>query len=307
MVIERITRILAPNPSPLTLEGTNTYFIDAGKGEAIVIDPGPDIPAHIDAIEAEAKKRRLKIVAIMLTHGHPDHAPAAEPLKRRTGARVFAHQNLKLPYDEACSDEERIIVGDIAVVPVDAPGHSNDHLVFWVASERALFTGDVILGRGTVVIAPPSGEMRPYQATLERLRDEFSEAAVIYGGHGDPVTDPAAKINEYIAHRVARERQVVEALTSGPQTIPELVKSIYATANPVVWPAAARQIMAYLIALEREGKVRSAEVCRPLNDFESTVLNPDLGAILEDGELEFVRTELALDDLPELRVYELTS
>jgi glyoxylase-like metal-dependent hydrolase (beta-lactamase superfamily II) len=304
MVIERTTRILAPNPSPLTLEGTNTYLIDAGKGEGIVVDPGPNITVHLDAIEAEARNRQLRITAILVTHGHPDHAPAAEPLKKRTGARIFGHPDLNIPFDEACVDAERIPIGEIAIMPIDAPGHSNDHLVFWLASERALFTGDVILGRGTVVIAPPFGDMRQYQDTLQRLRDEFDEAKVIYGGHGDAVHDPVAKIDEYIAHRITRERQIVDALSHGAATIPELTKSIYATANPAVWPAAARQIMAYLVALEREGKVRSNPVGRPLDTFESNILNPDLGAILEGADPEYVRAELAMDTLPELRLYE---
>ena len=133
----------------------------------------------------------------------------------RTGAPVFAHALAPFPFDRSLAEGDRIVAGDIALRALEAPGHAREHLVFAFPDEGALFTGDTIVGRGTVVIAPPNGDMRAYQATLRRLRDEFADARTIYGGHGEPIDAPARKIDEYIAHRIARERGHRRRLTRG--------------------------------------------------------------------------------------------
>ena len=291
----RVARVLAPNPSPMTLEGTNSYLIDAGGGKAVAIDPGPAIEAHVEALLAQARARGLAIEAIAVTHGHPDHAPAAALLHAATDAPVYAHEAARFPHDRVLGDGAELQLGEIALRTMDAPGHARDHLVFYLDAEDALFTGDVIVGRGTIVIAPPNGDMRAYQRTLHRLRDEFASAKRIYGGHGEAIDAPLAKIDEYIAHRELRERELLEALASGPQTVLALVRRIYATVSPVLWPAAARQMLAYLIALEREGRVSARVLERAPAPEESALLSPDLSRIVDPASLAVAAAELGVD------------
>jgi glyoxylase-like metal-dependent hydrolase (beta-lactamase superfamily II) len=290
--VSRVALVRAPNPSPMTLTGTNSYVIDAGAGEAIVIDPGPVIERHLDALVANARERGLQITTIALTHGHPDHAPAAAPLKERTGATVWVHPNSEVPHDRTFELESELRAGDLALRVIDAPGHTFEHVAFYEPAERALFTGDVILGEGTVVIAPPGGAMRPYQRTLERLRREFGDAARIYGGHGPPVEDARAKIEEYIAHRKLREAELLAALRDTPMTIPQLVLTIYGATRPVLWPAAARQLLAYLIALGEEGAVSARALNRPMTEQENTILNPAWESIVGAEHAPVIRAEL---------------
>ena len=289
-----IERIVAPNPSPMTLEGTNSYLV-FGSGSAIAIDPGPPIDEHTGALVAAAAARGARVSAIVVTHGHPDHAPGAAPLAAITGAPVYAHRNARFPHDRTLGDGERLAVDGVELIALDTPGHADDHLVFAYPSEKALFTGDVVVGRGTVVVAPPRGDMRAYQATLRRLRDELPDTRILYGGHGEPVGDPRAKLDEYIAHREARERQILEALTAGERTIPELVAAIYCDVAHVLWPAAARQVLAYLIALEREDRVRSHTLSRPLTADERAILNPDLSHLADAESAAVAAAELGFD------------
>jgi glyoxylase-like metal-dependent hydrolase (beta-lactamase superfamily II) len=189
---------------------------------------------------------------------------------------------------------------------MDAPGHTFDSLIFYEPSERALFTGDVILGEGYVVVAPPGGAMRPYQATLRRLRAEFADAATIYGGHGPPVLDPRSKIDDYIEHRREREAQVLAELERSPQTIPELVRAIYAGTPEQLWPAAARQLLAHLNALEDEGRVRSLPAERAPNAWESAILNPSWRALAGDANVDVAEAEFGAQlHIDALRRYDL--
>ncbi len=295
----RVVRVLAPNPSPMTLEGTNSYLIFAGA-RAIAIDPGPPIAAHVDALLAAAHARAATIAAIAVTHGHPDHAPAAAMLHARTGAPVYGHARATFRVDRAVGEGDRIdisdAIGTLATLGViDAPGHARDHLVFTFDAEAALFTGDVVIGRGTIVIAPPHGDMRAYQGTLERLRREHANARSIYGGHGDAIADPLAKLDEYIAHRTRREAELLAALGAGERTIPELVRAIYAGISPVLWPAAARQLLAYLIALEREERVTSRTLERTPTADEAAILNPDLSRVVDAESAAVAAAELGFD------------
>lgn len=291
-MVSRIALVRAPNPSPMTLTGTNSYVIDAGRGEALVIDPGPLIERHLEALVANAGERGLRISTIAVTHGHPDHAPGAAPLSARTGASVWVHPNSNVPHDRTFELDGDLRVADFALRVIDAPGHTFEHVALYEPGERALFTGDVILGEGTVVVAPPGGAMRPYQRTLQRFKDEFPEAARIYGGHGPIVEDARAKIDEYIAHRQAREAEILATLRAGPVTIPQLVIAIYGTQRPMLWPAMARQLLAYLIALTEEGAVTAQALNRPMSEHENTILNPAWESIVGAEHAPVIRAEL---------------
>lgn len=307
MSASRVVRIVAPNPSPMTLEGTNSYLV-FGAGAAIAIDPGPVLETHQAALVAAAHARAADVAAIVVTHGHPDHAPGAASLAAHTGAPVYAHRNARFPHDRTLGDGERLDVDGAQLIALETPGHADDHLAFLYAPEGALFTGDVVVGRGTVVIAPPHGDMRAYQATLRRLRDELSGTRTIYGGHGEPVVDARAKLDEYIAHREAREGQILHALAAGERTIPELVTTIYHDVAPLLWPAAARQILAYLIALEREDHVRSQTLERALTPQENAILSPDPSRIGDAESAAVAAAELGFDRrVDRIEVYALAS
>ncbi len=292
----------------MTLSGTNSYLIDCGQSLAACIDPGPANAGHVDRLVAHAAQLGLRIDTILLTHGHPDHAPAAAMLRQKTGATVAAHARSQTEHQRSLGDNDTVRIAQTDFLVVDAPGHTFEHLVFYETAERALFTGDVVLGEGTVVIAPPGGAMRPYQATLQRLAEQFPDARRIYGGHGEAVDDPAAKLQYYIEHRRIRENELLAALATGPQTIPELVTQIYAAVDSILWPAAARQMLAYLLALEDEGHVRSAALSRPPTAQEHAILNPQWETIVGPEDARVIEAELgALLRLDTIRVFELAS
>ena len=282
----------------MTLAGTNSYLVFSGA-RAIAIDPGPPIEAHVEALVAAARARGAEIAAIAVTHGHPDHAPAAAMLRARTDAPVYGHARATFPVDCVVGEGDRIAIdaagASAALGVLDAPGHARDHLVFVFDEEAALFTGDVVVGAGTIVIAPPNGDMRAYQVTLARLRRDYAHARTIYGGHGDAISDPRAKLEEYLAHRERREAELLAALAHGERTIPELVREVYAAVSPVLWPAAARQILAYLIALEREGRVVARTFDRAPTPDEATILNPDLSRIVDAESAAVAAAELGFD------------
>jgi glyoxylase-like metal-dependent hydrolase (beta-lactamase superfamily II) len=288
----RVSRLRANNPSPLTLDGTNGYVVRVGPHELVAIDPGPVDDRQRDAFLAAARDGGSAYAAILVTHGHPDHYPGAAPLAAATGAPVYAHPASRFPHDRALADNERLALGEAAFTVLHGPGHAPDHLVFVLEDEQALFTGDIVLGTGTVVVAPPSGDMRTYQRTLHRLRDEFGDARAIYGGHGPEVRDVRAKLDEYIAHREARERAILDALGDDGATIPELVTRVYAAVDQRLWPAAGRQVLAHLIALEREGRVRAVPVQREPTPAEAALLNPDLSRLDENAGADVIRAEL---------------
>ncbi len=300
-----VERVLAPNPSPMTLEGTNTYLTIAGS-DAIAIDPGPADASHIDAIIAAAERHGATIGAIAVTHGHPDHAPGAKLLHERTGAPVYAHPLATFPFDVAVTEGDRIAAGDAKLGVLETPGHAREHVVFTFEPEAALFTGDVVIGRGTVVIAPPNGDMRAYQATLARLLRDFGESRTIFGGHGPAIPDVRGKLEEYLAHRLLREREILAALGAGERTIPELVTEIYRNVATFLWPAAARQILAYLIALEREERVRSRLLERAPTSDEAAILDPDLSRLVDAESAAVARAELGYGtDAGDLYAYAL--
>jgi len=237
-----IRSITAPNPGPFTLDGTRTYLID----DSIVIDPGPDIASHVDAI-AEAMP---KLQTIFITHRHGDHAPAAVPLKRRTNARIVAPRDVLHDVDQVVSGGE--IVEGLEVIAT--PGHTSEH-VCYLTEDGDLFTGDTILGFGTTAIFPPDGNMRDYIASLRVLRAR--EPKRIWPAHGPTRDDAVALIDEYIAHRLERERQVLDALHAGARTPAEIRRVIYPDLDPRLEGAAEIQIIAHVQKLQEEGTVSS--------------------------------------------------
>ena len=225
-------RILAPNPSPLTLTGTNTWVV--GREPAWVVDPGPAIDSHVAAVAAEVDARG-GAGGIALTHGHADHSEAIDALLERLG---------DVPVGRHGSVDDTF--GPFDVHPI--PGHADDHLVF--VAGGAAFTGDAVLGEGSVFV---SGRLREYLDGLRRLRALLLE--VICPGHGDPVNDPAAKLDEYLAHRADRERKLLAALEAGARTDDELLDAAWADAPANVRQFAAISMRAHLEKLREEGLV----------------------------------------------------
>ena len=241
----RIVRVLAPNPGPFTLEGTNTWVV--GRDPAIVIDPGPEDESHLQAVAREAGP----VGAILVSHQHPDHAPGASRLGELTTAPVWAfHASdgvLRL------HDMQLISAGDVHLRVLHTPGHTSDHVTFMAEGTGAMFTGDAVLGRGTAIVDPAEGDLAQYLQSLRRMRE--ARPRVIYPGHGPTVFDAVAKIREYEDHRAMREQQVLDALATGPHRIAELVTEIYADVPAELHPAAAMQLEALMAKLGREDRV----------------------------------------------------
>jgi glyoxylase-like metal-dependent hydrolase (beta-lactamase superfamily II) len=236
-----VALLRADNPGPFTLSGTNTWVV--GREPCWVVDPGPAIEVHLAAIEAEAAARG-GAAGIVLTHDHHDHAEAAPELAQRLGARVAATRAAK-----AVRIEDGDEVGPFRVVAT--PGHAPDHVA--LVAGAVCFTGDAILGEGSVFIAPDPGALSGYLAALERLH--AMELAVLCPGHGPVVDDPAAKIGEYLSHRRDRERRVVAALEAGRRSVEELLDEVWDDAPAVLRPAAAVTLAAHLDKLEEEGRL----------------------------------------------------
>jgi glyoxylase-like metal-dependent hydrolase (beta-lactamase superfamily II) len=244
----RVVRVLAPNPGVYELEGTNTWIV--GGAPAIVIDPGPDVEPHL----REVSRTAGRVGVIALTHDHPDHAPGAVPLAAMTGAPIRA---MRPPAGgERLRDGDLVTAGATTIRTVATPGHATDHVAFWLEPDRALFTGDAVLGRGTSVIDPPGGDLAAYLRSLRRMLE--LEPRTILPGHGPTVFRAVGKLEEYLAHREERERQIVAALLESPKTIDELVATIYAGYPEDVRPLAARSVLAHLMKLASEGRVDDA-------------------------------------------------
>jgi glyoxylase-like metal-dependent hydrolase (beta-lactamase superfamily II) len=234
----------------MTGKGTNTYIV--GISQLVVVDPGPDLPEHVDAIIAVAEENGGRIVGQLLTHGHSDHLAAAPLLRQRVGAPIYGHRDLP-GVDHVLANGDELVLGDATFRTYDTPGHADDHLCFWLASERTLFAGDLLAGTGTVVLSRTPGSLTRYLASLERMRDLGS--LTIMPGHGPVVRDGRARIGEYIEHRNTRERQIVDALLAGPATVDEMVRRIYVTTPRQLYAMAVRNVQAHLEHLEGQGRV----------------------------------------------------
>jgi glyoxylase-like metal-dependent hydrolase (beta-lactamase superfamily II) len=238
-----VQRIVAPNPGPYTGPGTNTWIVDAGP-VTVVIDPGPDDDDHLAAIDKRLGSTAVGVV--LVTHSHPDHLPLAERLARRHHAAVRRYPEL--------GDGDIVRVGNLNIAALYTPGHSADHLSFWLADDRALFTGDLVLGRGSSMVTYPEGDVAAYLRSLERL--QTLEPRILFPGHWDPVTDAMAKLQEYRAHRLEREAQVLAEVTRGGGTALELTRRVYGSdLSDELMAAAEMTLRAHLKKLVDDGLV----------------------------------------------------
>jgi glyoxylase-like metal-dependent hydrolase (beta-lactamase superfamily II) len=260
-----VRRILAPNPSPFTFTGTQTYIV--GAGEVAVIDPGPGDPRHVEALLGALADERVK--AILCTHTHRDHSPASRPLAAATGAPIVGCAPLAIEDDgprsdaafdfdyapdRVLADGERLEGEGWVLEAVSTPGHTSNHLCFALVGTGMLFTGDHVMGWSTTVVSPPDGDMTDYMASLDLLlaRDD----AAYLPAHGPAVDDPHAHVHRLIEHRRMRERQILGYLEAGQGRISDMVPAMYGDVDPRLHPAAARSVLAHLVDLERRGAVR---------------------------------------------------
>ncbi len=282
-----VRRVLAPNPSPYTYTGTQTWLVGAGN-EIAVIDPGPSgsgmsvgDPADINGADmngaghVEAILRAVgdaKITAIICTHTHRDHSPAAAPLKRATGAKIIGCAPLVLSDsgpradsafdpdyapDHVMSDGETVSGEGWTLQAVATPGHTSNHICYALLESGALFTGDHVMKWSTTVVSPPDGDMAQYMASLQKLYDR--EDTVYYPAHGPAVDKPRQLVRGMIGHRRQRERQIVKLLETGPHAIPDMVSAMYKGLDPRLTGAAGRSVLAHLVDLQNRGSVCAAE------------------------------------------------
>jgi len=263
-----VRRVLAPNPSAFTFTGTQTYLV--GRREVAVIDPGPADPAHIAGILRATEGER--ITAIVCTHTHRDHSPAAAPLKGATGAEIVGCAPLALRDDGPRADDgfdggyapDRVL-GDGETLEgagwtlqaVATPGHTSNHLCYALLPEKALFTGDHVMGWSTTVVSPPDGDMAAYMRSLDLLQRR--DDAVYYPAHGEPVTNPQQFVRGLGGHRRQRERQILALVEEGVGAIADMVPRMYKNVDARLWPAAGRSVLAHLIDLRDRGIVREAD------------------------------------------------
>jgi glyoxylase-like metal-dependent hydrolase (beta-lactamase superfamily II) len=261
-----IHRVLADNPGPFTFKGTGVYIV--GDKDVAVIDPGPDDPAHVDALKRALEGRNL--THILVTHTHADHSPAAEPLKRWSGAKTYGYGEHGPGKTEAWvrmeEGSDRDFVPDVRVKDGDiirgngftfecvyTPGHTSNHMCYALKEEDALFTGDHIMGWSTTVVTPPDGDMAQYMASVRKLIVRNDK--ILYPTHGGPVTDPKPFLQAYLDHRLEREAQIIACIGDGVATVPEMVARMYADVDKRLHPAASRSVLAHLIQLEQQGRV----------------------------------------------------
>jgi glyoxylase-like metal-dependent hydrolase (beta-lactamase superfamily II) len=257
-----IARVLAHNPSAFTYYGTQTYLI--GTNEVAIIDPGPDLPEHVAALEKAIAER--PVAAIMCTHTHRDHSPAARALAERTGASIIGCAPLALETvgpradasfdgdyapDRVLRDGEALEVDGEAVMAVATPGHTSNHLCFFYRG--ALFSGDHVMGWSTTVVVPPDGDMAEYMASLDKLRQR--DDRVYYPAHGPAVTNPRQYVRHLVGHRMQREKQILALVREKRRLISDIVANAYPELDPRLVPAAGGSVLAHLVDLERRGLV----------------------------------------------------
>lgn len=263
-----VTRILAANPSPFTYTGTETYLV--GTSDVAVIDPGPDLPDHVDAILRAIDGR--PVVAILCTHTHRDHSPASRAIRAATGAPIIGCAPLAIDDDgpradaafdrdympdRVLADGEQVTGDGWTLTAVATPGHTSNHLCFALEESGALFTGDHVMGWSTSVIAPPDGDMGDYMASLDKLLARKDR--VYYPAHGDAVDKPQRLVRGMMGHRKQREGQILRLLGQEIGEIPAMVEKMYVGLDPRLNGAAGRSVLAHLIDLRRRGLVIGAE------------------------------------------------
>jgi glyoxylase-like metal-dependent hydrolase (beta-lactamase superfamily II) len=264
-----VTRVLAPNASPYTHSGTQSFVV-GGSGAVAVIDPGPVDDAHLDALLAAVAGRT--VAAILCTHTHRDHSPGAAPLAARTGAAIIGCAALTMddagPRADAAFDVDyrpdrvlhdgEAVAGDgWTLVAVATPGHTSNHLAFALPETGALFSGDHVMGWSTTIVSPPDGDMGDYMASLDKLLGR--EDRVYYPAHGDAVDNPRRLVRGMLGHRKQREGQIARAIERGVRSVPEMVAGMYSGLDPRLHGAAARSVLAHLIDMEKRGIVRQED------------------------------------------------
>ncbi|GAA2027340.1 MBL fold metallo-hydrolase [Catenulispora yoronensis] len=252
---ERATLVLAPNANPMTLDGTNTWLLaEPGAAAAIVVDPGPLDEGHLRTVLAAAEERELRIAQILITHGHFDHSEGAPRLAELTGAPVRALDPRFRLGSEGLTGGDVLEVDGLRLDVVATPGHSGDSLCFVLPADRAVLTGDTVLGRGTTVVAHPDGRLADYLDSLHRLRalTASAEVVTVLPGHGPVPADADAVVKFYLAHRDQRLAQVRAALAAGDRTAAEVVDRVYAEVDPAVRFAAEMSVRAQLEYLQAQ-------------------------------------------------------
>ena len=247
--------VLAPNPSPMTLDGTNTWLVsEPGSPSALVVDPGPGDEGHLRRVSGMVAAAGQRVSKIVLTHGHPDHAEGAAAFAAMTGAPVLAADPAHRLGGEGLAPGDVLTAGGCEVRVVATPGHSADSVCLLLPADGALLTGDTVLGRGTTVIAG-DGSLADYLRSLERLRALTDEARlqVLLPGHGPLLADPAGTLDYYLAHRRERLAEVTAALAAGDRSLAEIVARVYADVDRSLWPFAEWSVQAQLEYLAATG------------------------------------------------------
>lgn len=276
-----LRRLRAPNPSPMTERGTNTYLL--GESDLAVIDPGPDLDGHLAAILAALEPHQT-ITHIIVTHAHRDHASLSRRLGAATGACVFAHgpalsgrspamialaeaglieggEGVDTGFvpDRRLADGDTLCGSDWRLTALWTPGHMGNHLC--LAWNDCVFCGDLVMGWATSLVSPPDGDMAAFMASCRRLR--LRGARRLFAGHGAPIEDPDTRLRDLLAHRRQRERQIMDTLTTRPTTLTALTQAIYTDVDPALLPAAARNVFAHLIDLKARGQITAAPAATP--------------------------------------------
>ncbi len=273
-----IRRIVAENPGPFTFMGTGTYII--GRGKVVVIDPGPDMATHVDALRAALRDEI--VTHILVTHTHRDHSPASRPLKATTGALILGcgphgsgregpRDDVEEGADRDYTPDQQLRDGDIVkgdgwtIEAVHTPGHTSNHLCFALREEQALFPGDHVMGWSTTVVSPPDGDMAAYMRSLDKLiaRDDKT----YYPTHGAPIDDPQRFLKALKEHRLEREAAIVQCVAEGHDTIPAIVALLYKDVPSYLHPAAARSVLAHIIHLVESRRLRTDGPPGPHNRY----------------------------------------
>ncbi len=258
VVSERAHCVLAPNPGPMTLDGTNTWVVSVPGTATVVIDPGPDHRGHLRAVLEVAERADAPVREVLLTHGHLDHSEGASAFASLVGGvPVRALDPAHRLGGEGLGDGDVVDLGDTLLRVAATPGHTSDSLTFLLEGPggTGLLTGDTVLGRGTTVVAHPDGRLGPYLESLRRLRDLADRVggARVLPGHGPVLEDAQAAVDAYLSHREARLEQVRAAVAAGDTTPGEVVRRVYADVDPVLWPAAELSVRAQLEYLDVAG------------------------------------------------------
>ncbi|MFE9392709.1 MBL fold metallo-hydrolase [Streptomyces sp. NPDC006784] len=250
--------VLAPNPSPMTLDGTNTWIVaEPDSPLAVVIDPGPLDDAHLRRVVETAERLGKRVALTLLTHGHPDHAEGAARFAELTGSPVRALDPALRLGDEGLGEGDVVATGGLELRVVPTPGHTADSLSFHLPADAAVLTGDTVLGRGTTVVAHPDGRLGDYLDSLRALRSLTVDDGVsrVLPGHGPVLDDAQGAIDFYLAHRAKRLAQVETAVEQGHRTAAEVVAHVYADVDRTLWPAAELSVRAQLDYLFEHGLV----------------------------------------------------